>query len=96
MRFVSEKIPAASPPLFLSNMCRRTIGAARASVEDATRAFEQRRRPRVALVQRESLERIQANQPMDDRRLTLRNQVMRKVGLEKLTSTWRQLVTTRP
>jgi hypothetical protein len=34
VRFVSEKIPAASPPLFLSNMCRRTIGAARAIAPD--------------------------------------------------------------
>jgi 2-polyprenyl-6-methoxyphenol hydroxylase-like FAD-dependent oxidoreductase len=66
------------------------------SPEEALPAFEARRRPRVALVQRESLARIQANQPMDDRRVALRNQVMRRVGRERLRSTWDALVTTTP
>jgi FAD-dependent urate hydroxylase len=65
-----------------------------ASVPDALAAFESRRRARVDFVQRESLARIQANEPMTDRRLRLRNDVMRKVGLERLRSAWNDLVTT--
>lgn len=66
------------------------------SIPDALAAFERRRRERVALVQRESLARLQTNAMLDDKRLELRNQVMRKVGRERLQSIWNALVTTAP
>ena len=72
------------------------ILAASDSIEEALRAFEKRRRSRINFVRRESLARIQANVPTDDRRCRLRNQIVRQTGLANLQNAWKALVTTAP
>ena len=66
------------------------------TVNEALHAFEERRRDRVAFVQRESFSRLQANTVLDDKRLGLRDRMTRSMGRERLRSAWEALVTTLP
>lgn len=62
------------------------------TLDEALPAFEARRRPRVEMVQSESLARMRTNQPLDARALTVRNALLAKVGPAKLLGAWSPLV----
>lgn len=65
-------------------------------LESALMSFEQRRRPRVALVQRESRMRMEANRMTEPREIRLRNALLQKVGAPRLTDIWGRLMDEPP
>lgn len=66
--------------------------AGEADVPAALARFEARRRPRVAAVQRESLERMEANRLLGPERFAQRNAILCKLGGRRLEAVWGSLM----
>jgi len=65
-------------------------------VDAALARFVERRRARVARVQRASRERMEANRPQGARALAIRDRVLRALGARQLEREWAALVAWRP
>jgi FAD-dependent urate hydroxylase len=77
---------------FVLGECLRDGG----ELDAALAAFEQRRAPRVALVQAASLSRMAVNRPADVRGIAVRNALLRKIGAAQLLGAWSPLMERSP